>query len=191
MATGSESNADIHEARNWKIHLNLHSGCHHIPISILTVILKYEMYKVQDNLLVIVRLRGRMTTWRFFILHKHPKMIFTVIFKHEHAGQLFNLHRGECKQQQRDGDDNVIAIFTSKVQHLWNTVHQLWVCVSTERQCYKRSVHLSPPRCCPRFCRLKTTAWFNISVKMFAQWLLLSGYYPMGPFHFKIAVVAP
>ena len=44
---------------------------------------------------------------------------------HEHLVHLFNLCQGERKQQQQDGDDNVVGIFTSKVRHLGNTVHQL------------------------------------------------------------------
>ena len=33
---------------------------------------------------------------------------------HKHTAHLLNLSHSNCKQQQNDGDDNVVSIFTSK-----------------------------------------------------------------------------
>ena len=37
--------------------------------------------------------------------------------------KLLNLRQGVCQQQQLDSDDYEVGVFTSKVQHLGNTVH--------------------------------------------------------------------
>lgn len=44
---------------------------------------------------------------------------------HKHAVHLLSLRQGNWNQQQNDGDDNMVCIFTSKVQHIENTVHPL------------------------------------------------------------------
>ena len=45
----------------------------------------------------------------------------------------------------------MVGNFISKVQHRVNTVHQLWLCVSTKHWCYKQQtrVHLSSSSCSP------------------------------------------
>lgn len=53
---------------------------------------------------------------------------------------LLNQCQGvKCKQQRRDGGDNVVGTFIRKVRHQGNTKHR----------CYKHRVHLSSSLCCP------------------------------------------
>lgn len=60
---------------------------------------------------------------------------------YKHVVHLLNLPWGECKQQQRDGD----VIFTSKIQHQVNTVHQFWLCMGTKHKWPKDRVHIFLP----------------------------------------------
>ena len=48
-------------------------------------------------------------------------MIIYTINIHKHVVHLLNLCQGECEQQEQDGDDDVVGIFVSKVQHVGNT----------------------------------------------------------------------
>lgn len=55
---------------------------------------------------------------------------------HKRVVHLLNLRQDECKQQHYNGDENIVSVFTSKVQHLENTIHP-------------RCVHLSSSSCSP------------------------------------------
>ena len=44
----------------------------------------------------------------------------------KHVVHFLSLRRGNCKRQLSDGSDNMVCIFTSKVQHQGDTVHPLW-----------------------------------------------------------------
>lgn len=37
---------------------------------------------------------------------------------HKNMAHLLNLHQGECKKQQHDGDGHMVSIFITKVRHL-------------------------------------------------------------------------
>lgn len=45
------------------------------------------------------------------------------VYSYKYAVHLLNLHQGESKQEQQDGDDNVAGIFVSTDRHLGNSVH--------------------------------------------------------------------
>lgn len=61
----------------------------------------------------------------------------------KHVVHILSLRWGNCKRQLNDGGDNMACIFTSKVWHQGNTVHPLWVSLSTKHQCCKHRVQLS------------------------------------------------
>lgn len=54
-----------------------------------------------------------------------------------------------------DGDDDMIGIFTSKIQHLRSLVRQLSLCLSTRHQWCKHSVHLPLFSQSPTICRVQ------------------------------------
>ena len=66
------------------------------------------------------------------------------------------MHQGECKQQQQDSEDNMVIIFILKVWHQVNTVHQLWLGLSTKHQQREHSVQLSSSLCSPALFQLGT-----------------------------------
>lgn len=78
----------------------------------------------------------------------HPEKNYVLNF--------LNLRQEVCKQQQQDGDDNMVVTFILTVQHLLNTVHQLWLHVSTKLYWCKHRVQPSSSYCSPALCWLRT-----------------------------------
>lgn len=50
---------------------------------------------------------------------------------HKQVVHLLSLHQDECKQQHCNGNDNIVSVFTSKVQHLENIIHPRCVHLSS------------------------------------------------------------
>lgn len=101
-----------------------------------------------------------------FMLHRHHT--------HKHLVHLLNLRQGECEQQQQqDGDDNVVGMFVSNVQHLGNAVHHLRLWVSAEHRCYKQSKQLRTRPACQSAAWSEMLWWRQASVGATASDLTL------------------
>ena len=101
------------------------------------------------------------------------KRFFIYIWTCTHPGinSVVHLRQVECRQQQQDGDDNMVSLFVLKVWHQVNTVNQLWLLLGTEHQ-WHRVCH-SSSCCIAVLCQIGT--WSSPRVqKMWAQQSLIS-----------------